>query len=334
MEKPKGNRDNTSVPRLLASGAVLVALLVTIAVVIGWPSELRPQAINARGTAARNAELPSVPPAPAFIDPVRSRVEWDVLQRKIDLGDSTAACEMATIGLECSRLKQSAASVARVERAALKSSNNWMKERSERLLQSLEERRQYCRGLGDMAPELIYQNYLLAANLGSHHAQVVYTSGELLQSGMAQRELASAVDYYGANVERLSEAWARDGNQEVALLLADAYAGRSESKFLRSAVLTDGLQASAIYAELRGGALMAEDGFAALLVLDQRIKAVPHVDIDVGVPPPERVGGRVKKALSSRPVAVNTVVVSSPLSGGVASCRKASQKQFSEPADH
>jgi len=175
-----------------------------------------------------------------------------------------------------------------------------------------------------MAPELVYENYLLAANLGSHHAQVVYASGELLQSGMDEEALASAVGYYGANVERLSKAWTQDGNQEVALLLADAYAGRSESKFLRSAVLADDRQASAIYAELRGGALMAEDGFAALLVLDQRIKAVSRVGIDVELSSPEGVSGHVKKASSSRPVAVDTIVVSSPLSGGVASCRKAS----------
>jgi len=229
---------------------------------------------------------------------------------------------MAVIGLECSRLKQSAASVARVERAALKSSSAWMKERGERLLQSLEERRQYCGGLGDMAPEVIYEKYLLAANLGSHRAQVVYASGELLQSAMDQGALASAVGYYGANVERLSKEWMQNGNQEVALLLADAYAGRSDSKFLRSAVLADDWQASAIYGELRRDALMAEDGFAALLVLEQRIKAVSRVGMDVEKSPQEGVSPRVKTVSSSRPVAVDTVVVSSPLSGGLASCHK------------
>lgn len=310
------NTLSASYRRGLAILTGLVFLLISTIFFLRWPERRDDRdagqvadAGRAHSEVVRTGATPLQRPG-ALGDP-------EGLRHRAALGESVAACEWALLNFQCSRLQESAASIERFAGSSSSSKSNERARHVDDLLQKLDERREACRMVGLASPREIYDNYERAARLGSRRAQLVYVSGQLMLGPMESHELAQVSDAYARDVERLALEWTGQGNMEVALALADAYANRRGSGFLGSVVSPNLPAANSIYATLLEQAVESKDVGVSAVVLGERLSALQgkngkegahRIDVDLTA---IRRGKRV----------VDSAAVAGPLSGGDLSCR-------------
>ncbi|WP_447944884.1 hypothetical protein [Stenotrophomonas indicatrix] len=153
-----------------------------------------------------------------------ARAEAKSLKAGVDIGDADSLCRMASLMMYCGRLGADEVRARSLPDRMLNGSFS-----AGRNKDLLAERRAYCADM-DGGIASAFEMFRKSAVAGNHHAQTVFLSGVLFLDSfdgveaLGEQYLRSAKEILRISVE--------DGNRDVIFMLADAYAGRPESRAL------------------------------------------------------------------------------------------------------
>lgn len=233
-----------------------------------------------------------------------------ILERRLRQGDSLAECEMASLQLYCR-----SSSEGRRLSSSLTAALPGASELARSMADQLARKDAYCVGVSSELSDVL-DNFRKSAISGNFHAQDVYLSGVLLPEDGADRgELHRE---YLEEAERLALDSVRQGNSNVAFMLADAYAGRREARGLLFAVSRNPSRSRALYEMLlsdRERMADVESGISTL-ALKARIAA-----LDAQMPAGGWAGSpEFRPALGSYGSLLNVSKASNPLASDLWNC--------------
>lgn len=234
------------------------------------------------------------------------------LQPALIHGDALAQCEMASLIVYCGDLESDRKRLLRLSEKIRSSGGS-----DAGGIRKMSEREAYCAGIKDGSSEF-FELYQKSALGGNHHAQNVFLSGTLFIRGLSDR--SEAERRYLDSAEEIALLAVQGGNRDAAFMLADAYAGRSESLGLVVAVKPDPARALALYEALSRDIRASSDPERGIskMVLDRRLSDLMRA----------HPGGLVSTADSgigenwdvSGPI-LNMSNISNPMGGIVGNCQ-------------